>query len=30
MGFRKHDEFFLDFASTGEEGLESLARTLMT
>lgn len=26
MGFRKHDEFFLDFASTGEEGLESIAR----
>lgn len=22
MGFRKHDEFFLDFASTGEQGLE--------
>lgn len=26
MGFRKHDEFFLDFASTGEEGLESVAK----
>jgi PAS domain S-box-containing protein len=25
-GFRKHDEFFLDFASTGEEGLERLAK----
>lgn len=26
MGFRKHDEFFLDFASTGEDGLEMIAR----
>lgn len=26
MGFRKHDEFFLDFASSGEEGLESVAK----
>lgn len=25
-GFRKHDEFFLDFASTGEEGLERMAK----
>jgi PAS domain S-box-containing protein len=25
MGFRKHDEFFLDFASTGEQGLHMLA-----
>jgi len=25
-GFRRHDEFFLDFASTGEEGLERMAR----
>ncbi len=25
MGFRRHDEFFLDFASTGEEGLEMIA-----
>lgn len=25
MGFRRHDEFFLDFASTGEQGLEMLA-----
>lgn len=24
MGFRKHDEFFLDFASTGEQGLEMM------
>lgn len=24
-GFRRHDEFFLDFASTGEEGLEMIA-----
>ena len=24
MGFRKHDEFFLDFASTGEQGLEMI------
>jgi PAS domain S-box-containing protein len=24
-GFRRHDEFFLDFASTGEEGLERMA-----
>jgi PAS domain S-box-containing protein len=27
MGFRRHDEFFLDFASTGEEGLEMIAGT---
>ncbi|OPY50222.1 MAG: DNA-binding transcriptional activator CusR [Methanosaeta sp. PtaU1.Bin060] len=25
MGFRRHDEFFLDFAATGEEGLELIA-----
>jgi PAS domain S-box-containing protein len=25
MGFKRHDEFFLDFASTGEEGLEMIA-----
>ncbi len=25
MGFRKHDEFFLDFAETGEQGLEMIA-----
>jgi PAS domain S-box-containing protein len=25
-GFRRHDEFFLDFVSTGEEGLERLAK----
>ena len=25
LGFRKHDEFFLDFASTGEQGLEMMA-----
>lgn len=25
MGFRRHDEFFLDFATTGEEGLEMIA-----
>jgi len=25
-GFRKHDEFFLEFASSGEEGLEMLSR----
>ena len=24
MGFRKHDEFFLDFAATGEQGLEMI------
>jgi PAS domain S-box-containing protein len=24
LGFRKHDEFFLDFASTGEHGLEMM------
>ncbi|MDM7933955.1 MAG: response regulator, partial [Methanothrix sp.] len=24
-GFRRHDEFFLDFAATGEEGLEMVA-----
>ena len=27
MGFRRHDEFFLDFATTGEEGLEMIAST---
>ncbi len=27
MGFRRHDEFFLDFATTGEEGLEMIANT---
>ncbi len=27
MGFRRHDEFFLDFATTGEEGLEMIAGT---
>ena len=26
MGFRRHDEFFLDFASTGEQGLEMIAK----
>lgn len=25
MGFRRHDEFFLDFAVSGEEGLEMIA-----
>ncbi|MDQ1261192.1 MAG: DNA-binding transcriptional activator CusR [Euryarchaeota archaeon] len=25
MGFRRHDEFFLDFASSGEEGLRLIA-----
>ena len=25
MGFRRHDEFFLDFATSGEEGLEMIA-----
>ncbi|HPT19112.1 MAG TPA: PAS domain S-box protein [Methanothrix sp.] len=25
MGFRRHDEFFLDFAASGEEGLEMIA-----
>jgi PAS domain S-box-containing protein len=25
MGFRRHDEFFLDFAATGEVGLEMIA-----
>ncbi|MFB3765836.1 MAG: PAS domain S-box protein [Methanotrichaceae archaeon] len=25
MGFRKHDEFFLDFAETGESGLEMIS-----
>lgn len=25
LGFRRHDEFFLDFAATGEEGLEMMA-----
>ncbi|MGA9098210.1 MAG: PAS domain S-box protein [Methanotrichaceae archaeon] len=25
MGFRKHDEFFLDFAETGEAGLEMIS-----
>jgi len=24
IGFRRHDEFFLDFASTGEMGLEMI------
>jgi PAS domain S-box-containing protein len=27
MGFRRHDEFFLDFAASGEEGLETIATT---
>ena len=27
MGFRRHDEFFLDFAASGEEGLEMIAAT---
>ncbi|MCX6677326.1 MAG: PAS domain S-box protein [Methanothrix sp.] len=27
MGFRRHDEFFLDFAATGEGGLEMIAAT---
>ena len=26
MGFRRHDEFFLDFASTGEQGLDMITR----
>lgn len=26
MGFRKHDEFFLDFAATGEDGLEMISQ----
>jgi len=26
LGFRRHDEFFLDFASTGEQGLEMIAK----
>jgi PAS domain S-box-containing protein len=28
IGFRKHDEFFLDFAASGEEGLEMIAITV--
>jgi PAS domain S-box-containing protein len=28
MGFRKHDEFFLDFATTGEQGLEMIKSRL--
>ena len=28
MGFRRHDEFFLDFAASGEEGLEMIAVTV--
>ncbi|HUS77004.1 MAG TPA: PAS domain S-box protein, partial [Methanothrix sp.] len=27
MGFRRHDEFFLDFAASGEEGLEVINTT---
>jgi PAS domain S-box-containing protein len=27
MGFRRHDEFFLDFAASGEEGLRMIAVT---
>ncbi len=27
MGFRRHDEFFLDFAASGEEGLKMMAAT---
>lgn len=27
MGFRRHDEFFLDFAASGEEGLKMIAAT---
>ncbi len=27
MGFRRHDEFFLDFAASGEEGLKMIAVT---
>jgi len=27
MGFRRHDEFFLDFAASGEDGLEMLGST---
>jgi PAS domain S-box-containing protein len=27
MGFRRHDEFFLDFAASGEEGLEMISAT---
>ncbi len=27
MGFRRHDEFFLDFAASGEEGLRMMAAT---
>ncbi|MFZ2376397.1 MAG: PAS domain S-box protein [Methanothrix sp.] len=26
MGFRRHDEFFLNFAATGEDGLEMISR----
>ncbi len=26
MGFRRHDEFFLDFASSGEDGLEMISK----
>ena len=25
IGFRRHDEFFLDFAASGEEGLEMIS-----
>mgnify|MGYP000356325198 CR=1 FL=1 len=27
MGFRRHDEFFLNFAASGEDGLEMLGST---
>jgi len=27
MGFRRHDEFFLDFAASGEEGLKMISAT---
>ena len=27
MGFRRHDEFFIDFAASGEDGLEMVAAT---
>jgi PAS domain S-box-containing protein len=27
MGFRRHDDFFLDFATSGEEGLEMISAT---
>ena len=27
LGFSKHDEFFVDIATTGEEGLEKISKT---